>query len=119
MFCSYYRHNVVYSKDQWLFKTLTDDEVKDFVVINFGKSFKSKKMCSKLSEKGNLRKVVKLLCIFIATPDEVGKYGETSSSDKCVCPYNVKILNLFYPPLQLINIKQRQIKRIIKRFEKV
>ena len=98
---------------------MTDDEVKDFVVINFGKSFKSKKMCSKLSEKGNLRKVVKLLCIFIATPDEVGKYGETSSSDKCICPYNVKILNLFYPPLQLINIKQRQIKRIIKRFEKV
>ena len=98
---------------------MTDDELKDFVVINFGKSFKSKKMCSKLSEKGNLRKVVKLLYIFIATPDEVGKYGETSSSDKYICPYNVKILNLFYPALQLINIKQRQIKRIIKRFEKV
>ena len=92
--------------------------MKDFVVINFGKSFKSEKMCSKLSEKGNLRKVVKLLYIFIATPDEVGKYGETSS-DKYICPYNVKILNLFYPALQLINIKQRQIKRIIKRFEKV
>ena len=75
-------------------------------------------MYFKLNENQNLRKVVKLLYIFIATPDEVGKYGETSS-DKYICPYNVKILNLFYPALQLINIKQRQIKRIIKRFEKV
>ena len=35
---------------------LTDEEVKDFVAINFNEYFKStrKKLCSKLSEENNL-----------------------------------------------------------------
>ena len=44
---------------------LIDDEVKDFVVINFDEYFKSmtEKLYSKLREEQNLRKVVELLCL--------------------------------------------------------
>ena len=44
---------------------LIDDEVKDFVVINFDEYFKSmtEKLYSKLREGQNLRKVVELLCL--------------------------------------------------------
>ena len=54
-------------------KILTDDELKDFLVIDFGKYFKSarEKMYSNLSEERNLRKVVESLYIFLTTPDEV------------------------------------------------
>ena len=54
-------------------KILTDDEVKDFVVINFGEYFKSTKenLYSKLNEEQNHRKVVGLLYIFLTTTDEV------------------------------------------------
>ena len=48
-------------------KILTDEEVKDFLVINFNKYFKSRK------EEKNLRKVAELLYIFLTTPDEVEK----------------------------------------------
>ena len=59
-------------------KILTDEEVKDFVAINFSECFKSikEKLYSKLNEGQNLRKVAKLLYIFLATPDEVEKYVE-------------------------------------------
>ena len=40
-------------------KFFTDEEVKDFVAINFGEYFKS------IREKENLRKFTKSLCIFI------------------------------------------------------
>ena len=30
---------------------------------------------------------------------------QSSSSDNCICHYNVEILNLFDPKLQLINTK--------------
>ena len=80
-------------------KILTGEEVKDFVPINFNEYFKT------IREKQNLRKVPKSLYIFLTTPDEVGKYVQTSSSDKGVCHYNVEILNLFDPELQLINTK--------------
>ena len=46
---------------------LTDEEVKDFVAINFSEYFKS------IREKQNLRKVAKFLYIFLTTPDEVEK----------------------------------------------
>ena len=46
---------------------LTDEEMKDFVAINFSKYFKS------IREEENLRKVSKLLGIFLTTPDEVKK----------------------------------------------
>ena len=65
-------------------------------------------MHSKLSKEQNLRKVVESIYIFIKTPDEGEKYAEmmqSNSSDNCICHYNVKILNLFDPKLQLINTK--------------
>ena len=45
-------------------KILTDEEVKDFVAINFSEYFKS------TEEEQNLRKVAKSL-YFLTTPDEV------------------------------------------------
>ena len=81
-------------------KILTDDEMKDFVVINSGEYFKStrEKLYSKLSRKQNLRKVVESLYIFATAPNEVEKYFEmmqSNSSDNCVHHYNVEVLNLF------------------------
>ena len=89
---------------------MTDEEVKDFVVINFSEYFKStrKKLYPKLSEEQNLRKVAESLYIFVTTPDEVEKYVEitqSNSSDNCVHRYNIEILNLFDTELQLINTK--------------
>ena len=54
-------------------KILADDEVKDFIAINFSECFKStkEKMYFKLNEEQNLRKVAKLLYIFLKTIDEV------------------------------------------------
>ena len=79
-------------------KILTDDQVKDFVVINFGEYFKSmrEKLYSKLSEEQNLRKIAEALYIFLTIPVEVEKYVEmmqSSSSVNCICHYNIKILN--------------------------
>ena len=76
-------------------KTLTDDEVKDFVVINFGEYFKSvrEKLYSKLSVEQNLY-------IFLTTPDEIEKFAEmmqSSSFDNCTCHFNNKILNCLDP----------------------
>ena len=89
-------------------KILPDDEVKDFAVINFSEYFKStrEKLYSKLSEKQNLRKVTESFYVFLTTPDEVEKYAnimQSNSSDKYVHRYNIDILNLFDPELQLIN----------------
>ena len=44
-------------------KIVTVDEGKNFVVMNFGEYFKSpkQKLCSKLNEEQNLRKVAELL----------------------------------------------------------
>ena len=58
---------------------LTDEEVKDFVAINFSEYFKS------IKEKQNLRTVIKLLVNFLKTPDEV----LSNSSDNCIHHYNV------------------------------
>ena len=60
------------------FKILTDGEVKDFVAINFSEYFTS------IREKQNLRKVAKLLFIFLTTTDEEEKYVQSNSSDNCV-----------------------------------
>ena len=81
----------------------TDDEVKDFVAINFSEYFKSskEKLYSNLNEEQNLRKVAKSLYICLTTPDEVEKYAKMmqwNSSDNCVhC--NIMILILFDPEL--------------------
>ena len=91
-------------------KILTDEEVKDFVAINFSEYFKSlrEKLYSKRNEEQNLRKVTKSLYIFLATPDEIEKYVDimqSNSSDSCIHRYNVEILNVFDPDIQLINTK--------------
>ena len=54
-------------------KIMTDNEVEDFVVINFDKYFKSvrDKLYSQLREKQNLRNIVESLFIFLTTPDKV------------------------------------------------
>ena len=50
---------------------LTDEEVKDFVAMNFSES---------ISEKQNLRKVAKSFYLFLTTLDEV----ESKSSNICI-----------------------------------
>ena len=80
-------------------KTLTDEEVKDFVAISFNKYFKT------IREEQNLRKVSKLLYIFLTTPYEVEKHVQSNYSDNCVHHYNVEILNIFDPEFQRINTK--------------
>ena len=46
-----------------------------------------------------------MLYIILKTLGEVEKYVQSNSSDTCIHCYNVEILNLFAPELQLINIK--------------
>ena len=46
-----------------------------------------------------------MLYVFLTTPDEVEKYIQSTSSDNCRHCYNVEILNIFDPELQLINTK--------------
>ena len=98
-----------------LLKVLTGEEVKDFVAINYTESFKS------IRKKQNLRKVAKSLYIFLTTPDEVEKYEQSNSSDSYIHSYNVDILNLFDPELQLINTKpiiKDQLKKILSELKK-
>ena len=78
---------------------MTDEEAKDFVAINFSEYFKSTR------EEQNLRKVARSLYIFLTTPDEVESYAQWHFSDNYVHHYNIEILNLFVPQLQLINTK--------------
>ena len=80
-------------------KIVTDEEVKDFLAINFGEYFKFTK------KEQNLRRVIKSLSIFLATPAELNKYVPSTSSDNCVHHYNAAILNLFDPELRVINTK--------------
>ena len=82
-------------KIDYYLEILTDEEVKDFTAINFSEYSKS------IEEEQNLIKDAKSLYIFLAAPDEV----QSNSSDNCIRHYNVKILNLFDPELQLINTK--------------
>ena len=53
IFSSYFKHNVVYSKNCWLFKNLIDKELKDFCGHELGECFKSTReaLNSKLGEK--------------------------------------------------------------------
>ena len=65
-------------------KILTDEQIKDFVAINFSEYFKSTR------KEQNPRKVTKLLYIFPVTPEEVEKYVQSNSSDDGVHYYNVE-----------------------------
>ena len=78
---------------------LSDEEVKDFVAINFRDYFNS------IKEEKNLRKASKSLYIFRTKPGEVEKYMESNCSGNCLCHYNVEILNIFDPELQLTDTK--------------
>ena len=94
---------------------MSDEEVKDFVAINFSEYFKS------IKEEQNLRKVAKSLYIFLTTPDKVEKYLESNSSDNCIHRYNVEILNTFDPEFQLINSKpmiKNKLKEFLSEFKK-
>ena len=78
-------------------------------------------MYSELNEEQNLRKVAKSLYIFLTTPDEVEKYVQSNSSDNCIHHYNVEILNLFDPELQLINTKpmiKNKLKELLSELKK-
>ena len=86
-------------KIDYYLKILTDEEVEDFAAINFSEYFKF------IREEENLRKVAQFLYVFLATSDELEKYVEPNSSDNCKHRYNVGILNIFDPQLQLINTK--------------
>ena len=76
---------------------LIDEELKDFVAINFSEYFKStkEKLSSKLNKKENVRKVAKFVYISLKTPNEVENYLQSNFADNCIHPYNAKILNLF------------------------
>ena len=53
----------------------------------------------------------------LKAPDEVEKYVQSNSSDNYTHPYNVEILNLFDPKLQLKDTEsaiKKQIKEIFK-----
>ena len=62
---------------------MADEEVKDFLAINFSEYFKS------IREEKNLRKVAKLLYIFLTTPDKVERCVQSNMSDNLVHRYNV------------------------------
>ena len=72
---------------------LNHDEVKDFIFTNFGNILNLwKRMYSSLSEKESLRKIVESLLIMIKPPDKVKRHADmmqSSSSDNCICQYNV------------------------------
>ena len=81
---------------------MTYEEVDNLVAINFSEYFKF------MREEQNFRKIAKSLYLFLAIPDEVEKYVEiiqSNSSHNCVHRYNVEILNIFDPELQLIHTK--------------
>ena len=67
-------------------KILTGEEINDFVAINFNEYFTS------IREEKNLRKIVKLLYVFLTTSDEVEKYVQSNSCDNYIHHYNVKML---------------------------
>ena len=73
--------------------------MKDFVAINFSGYFKS------ISQEQHFIKAAKSLYIFLATPEGLEKHVQPNSSDNCINHYNVDILNLFDPELQLIDTK--------------
>ena len=105
---------------------MTDDEVKYFVAINFSEYFKStiEKLYSKLCEEKNIRKVIESLYIFLTTPDKVEIYVEmmqSNYSDNC---FITAILRFSIFLIQnynwlTLNLLLKQIKTIVKRFEKV
>ena len=95
-------------------KIFADEVVKDFEAINFSEYFKSR-------EEQNFEKVAKSLYNFLTTPDEVEKYVRSNSFDNCIHLYNVEILSLFDPELQLTNSKpmiENKLKQLFSELKK-
>ena len=65
-------------------KILTDDEVKDFIAINFSEYFKS------ITKEPNRTKVDKLLYFSLKTPDKVEKHVQSNSSDNYIHHHNAE-----------------------------
>ena len=63
---------------------LTDEEVKDFVVMHFSEYFKS------IREKQNLRKIAQSFYICTTTFGQLEKYEQPNSSDNCIHHYKVE-----------------------------
>ena len=74
---------------------LTAKEVKNFVVKHFKETVR---------KEGNLRKVAKSFYVFLST--------QSNSSDNCLHHYNVEILNVLDPELQMINTKPVTINKL-------
>ena len=60
-------------KINYYLEILTDEEMKNFVVINFSEYFKY------IKEEQKFRKAAKSLYIFLISPDEVKKYAQSNS----------------------------------------
>ena len=71
-----------------------------------------------------LEKLLNRFISFLTTPNEVEKYVEmmqSSSSENCICHFNIKILNLFDPELQFINSKpiiKKKSKKLLSELKK-
>ena len=81
-------------------------------------------MYSKLCEEHNITKAAGSFYVFLKTPVEIQKYVEmtqSNSSDNCIHHYNVKILYLFDPELQLIKTKsliKSKLKKLLSELKK-
>ena len=84
-------------------KILTDEEVKDFVVISLSEYFKfsGEKLHSKLTEETNFRKLMNFWQHLV----KYSKIMQSKSSDKYAHRYSIEILNLFNVEIQLMNTK--------------
>ena len=72
-------------------KILTDEEVKNFVLINFCEYFKhtGEIFYPKLREEKHLRKAAESFCSFLTTPDEVEKYVDLIEKNAKTKNYDV------------------------------
>ena len=100
-------------------RMLTDEEGKDFVVVNFSEYFKptKEKLYSKLNKKQILRKVAKSVYITLETPCKI----QSNISDNCIHHYNVEILNLLDPALWLKDTEsaiKNKLKELLNKFKK-
>ena len=113
--CSYYKHNAVYSKDWSLFKDLDCRWIARFChkVINFSEYFKftKEKLRAKLNEKQSFRNVAESLLSYLSNYEII---IQSNSSDNCMHCYNIEILNIFYPEIQMINTKCMMKTKLIK-----
>ena len=96
-FCSWYEHNLVCSKDCWLFENLDWWRTKgscSHKAISFSEYFKSTVENCFLNEVKNKILVKLLNCICLTTLEEVEKFAkikQSNSPDKYVHRYNIEL----------------------------